>query len=95
VAPEGLAETVEDNKIIDDKSLQIVFPKNGDTVLPDYNGNIFIKYTGGEGKIYLNYEDVQSENDYFHPEREGFYSISILDEAGHSDTVNFRVVLDE
>ena len=50
---------------------------------------------GGEGKIYLNYEDVQSENDYFHPEREGFYSISILDEAGHSDTVNFRVVLDE
>lgn len=91
--PEAFAEVQNRNTVLGKDELKIIFPSNGDTVMPDYEGRIFIKYKGGKGKIYLNYDDVQTEENYFIPEKEGYYIISILDEFGHSDTVEFKVLL--
>ena len=60
--------------------------------MPDYNGRVFIKYTGGEGKIYLTAGERQYETDYFEPEQEGIYNVSLMDENGRSDSISFRVV---
>ncbi len=91
--PEALREIVEDNKIIDRKTLKIDFPGEGDIILPDGNGYVFIRHSGGTGKVYFTVNSEQREENYFRPDHEGYYSVSILDEAGRSDRVTFRVVL--
>ena len=69
-----------------------MFPVSGDTIMPDFNNRVFIKSIGGEGKIFLTVDDRQYETDYFVPEREGMYEVSVMDEQGRSDSVSFRVV---
>lgn len=91
-SPEALTEAVAHEKTVDRHALRIIFPSNNDTVMPDYNGRVFIKYTGGEGKIYLTAGERQYETDYFEPEQEGLYNVSLMDENGRSDSISFRVV---
>ena len=91
-SPEALTEAVAHEKTVDRHALRIIFPSNNDTVMPDYNGRVFIKYTGGEGKIYLTAGERQYETDYFEPEQEGIYNVSLMDENGRSDSISFRVV---
>ncbi|WP_294493818.1 transglycosylase domain-containing protein [uncultured Ruminobacter sp.] len=93
-SPDALTEIADDSRITDRNGLHIDFPQNGDTVLPDAFGRIFINHSGGEGRILLSHDGVQTEEMFFTPEAEGFYTVSIMDESGHSDSVTFRVVLD-
>ena len=90
--PDALKEVIEQEKTIDRRRLRIMFPVSGDTVMPDFNNRVFIKSIGGEGKIFLTVDDRQYETDYFVPEREGMYEVSVMDEQGRSDSVSFRVV---
>ena len=92
--PEALREIVEEKKVIDRKNLRIDFPASGDTILPDGSGLVFIRHSGGSGKVYFTVNNEQTEQNYFKPEHEGYYSVSILDDEGRSDRVTFRVVLD-
>ncbi len=71
--------------------LKIIFPENDSTITPDCNGNVFIKYDGEDGRVFVNYDNTQSENSYIHADSEGFYDVCIFDESGQSDCVNFRV----
>lgn len=90
--PEAFVENLDSDDVIDKEALHIDFPKNGDTIMPDYNGNVFIRYSGGKGKVYLQAGDEQTENKYFTPQSEGVYRVSVLDEYGHSDSVEFNVI---
>lgn len=61
-------------------------------ITPNADGMIFIKYHGGDGRVFLNIDDYQTDKNYFYVEEEGFYRISIFDEKGHTDSVTFKVV---
>lgn len=95
MSPEALMEVADEKRLTDVKALHIDFPRNGDTVLPDAYGRVFVIRSGGEGRILLSHEGEQTELEYFVPKEEGFHTVSILDEAGHSDSVTFRVLLGE
>ncbi len=93
--PQALKENRNEENLIDKKALKIIFPSNGATVVPDNEGRVYIKYTGGEGHIYFTINnEQQSEENFITPEKEGIYSISVLDEYGRSDAISFRVLLD-
>ncbi len=93
-APLSLKELSKEQTIVtDNEALKIVFPSNGDVITPDYNGNVFIRYKGGVGKVYLMIDDNQTDNSYFKVDEEGFYKVSVFDEKGHSDYVKFKVIL--
>ena len=92
-SPEALFEVVEERKLIDDKALHIDFPNDGDVVLADADGRVFIHYTGGTGTVYLSHDGEQTEDSFIQVEKEGIHTVSILDGEGHSDSVTFRVLL--
>lgn len=73
-------------------NLFITFPANGQTVSPDSEGRIFIKTKGQHGELILTVENKQLKQNYFEPEHEGFYSITVIDEEGNTDNSNFKVV---
>lgn len=91
--PQALLEAGNKESVLGRDELKIDFPGNGDTVLPDHAGRIFVNYRGGKGKIYLTVGDQQTEEQFFIPDHEGTYILSISDEYGHSDTTVFQVVL--
>ncbi len=93
--PEALRENLENASEVDRHAIHIVFPAPGAEVLPDFNGNIFIKHTGGRGRIYMVAGGVQTEELIFHPETGGTHTVILLDEHGHSDSVTFSVTLGE
>lgn len=93
--PKALVENIIEQKIIDENAIKIIFPQNGDIVVPDHNGNIFIKYSGGKGKIYINFNDQQLIQNFVNVTQEGSYKISIMDEFGHSNSVTFSVILEQ
>ncbi len=93
VLPPAFQESLNRTSLLGKDELKIEFPSNGDAVMPDYEGRVFIRYKGGKGKVYLNYQGVQTEDNFFVPEKEGAYTISILDEYGHSDTVKINVFI--
>lgn len=92
-SPEALFEVVEERKLIDDKALHIDFPNDGDVVLADADGRVFIHYTGGTGTVYLSHDGEQTEDSFIQVEKEGIHTVSLLDGEGHSDSVTFRVLL--
>lgn len=93
-APLSLKELSKEQTVVtDDNALKIVFPSNGDVITPDYNGNVFIRYKGGVGKVYFMIDDNQTDNNYFKVDEPGFYKVSAFDEKGHSDYVKFKVIL--
>src|SRR5574344_878 len=92
--PQALTEVIDRAKVTDSHPLRIEFPRDGETVVPDYLGQVFIKYTGGEGQIYLNVNDEQFTQNYFEPTHDGIYHVSLLDEKGRSAEVNFYVLLE-
>ena len=71
--------------------LKITFPLNNSVVSPDFNGRIFVRYEGGIGKVYLNSDDLQVEQDFLEIKENGFYKVCIFDEKGQSDCVGFEV----
>lgn len=91
--PDLLREHIDEKKYIDRDQINIVFPENNTTVLPDFNGVIHIKYTGGKGTVYLVTDGTQTEGSSFTPDHSGYYEVTIMDLEGHSDTVSFRVTL--
>ena len=84
---------VEERKLIDDKALHIDFPNDGDVVLADADGRVFIHYTGGTGTVYLSHDGKQTEDSFIQVEKERIQTVSILDGEFHSDSVTFRVLL--
>lgn len=91
--PKALIENRQSiSGIIDRKRIFIDFPQNNDVITPNADGMIFIKYHGGDGRVFLNIDDYQTDKNYFYVEEEGFYRISIFDEKGHTDSVTFKVV---
>ncbi|MBQ8706828.1 MAG: transglycosylase domain-containing protein [Succinivibrionaceae bacterium] len=94
-APDLLAENMSSEKRIDASALHIVFPAGDSTVMPDFEGRIFVKHTGGRGRLLMTVEGRQFEGDYFVPERQGRYRVSLMDLEGNSDSVEFTVVMDE
>lgn len=91
-APKALVKQNVNQKILSIKDkLKITFPLNNSIVSPDYNGRIYIKYEGGCGKVFLNYDDQQLESDYLETTKNGFYKVCLFDEDGQSDCVDFEV----
>lgn len=74
-----------------EKKLEITFPSNGQTVSPDSLGKIHIKTKGQSGSLVITVNNEQFEQNYFEPKDEGFYSITVLDEKGQTDTSKFKV----
>ena len=79
--------------VIESELLEIDFPNDGDVVLADADGRVFIHYTGGTGTVYLSHDGEQTEDSFIQVEKEGIHTVSILDGEGHSDSVTFRVLL--
>ncbi len=73
------------------KKLEITFPSNGQTVSPDSHGKIHIKTKGQSGSLIITFNNEQFEQNYFEPKSEGFYSITVIDEEGQTDTSKFKV----
>lgn len=69
-----------------EKKLEITFPTNGQTVSPDSHGKVYIKTKGQTGELIITVNNEQFEQHYFEPKSEGFYSITVIDEAGQTDT---------
>ncbi len=91
-APKALVKQNTKQKILNIKDkLKITFPLNNSIISPDFNGKIYIKYEGGAGKVYLNYDDQQLESDYLEVSKNGFYKVCVFDENGQSDCVDFEV----
>lgn len=74
-----------------EKKLEITFPTNGQTVSPDSHGKVYIKTKGQTGELIITVNNEQFEQHYFEPKREGFYSITVIDEAGQTDTTKIKV----
>lgn len=74
-----------------EKKLEITFPSNGQTVSPDSLGKIHIKTKGQSGSLIITVNNEQFEQNYFEPKSEGFYSITVIDEKGQTDTSKFKV----
>ncbi len=91
--PDFLRENREAKNLIDENEISIIFPENNTTVLPDYNGVVHIKYTGGKGTIYIVAGGNQTEGASFIPDHSGHYIVTLMDDEGHSDTVDFHVTL--
>lgn len=91
--PPALKENIDSKESKTDKNkLYIDFPTNDAVVTPNADMMVFINYHGGEGKVYLNVDDLQTDKNYFTADKEGFYKVVLFDEKGHSDTVTFKVV---
>lgn len=74
-----------------DKKLTVTFPAEGQTVSPDSTGKIHIKTKGQKGELILTVGNKQLRQSYFEPEHEGFYSITVIDNTGNSDSSSFKV----
>lgn len=74
-----------------EKKLEITFPTNGQTVSPDSHGKVYIKTKGQTGELIITVNNEQFEQHYFEPKSEGFYSITVIDEAGRTDTTKIKV----
>lgn len=74
-----------------EKKLEITFPTNGQTVSPDNHGKVYIKTKGQTGELIITVNNEQFEQHYFEPKSEGFYSITVIDEAGQTDTTKIKV----
>lgn len=74
-----------------EKKLEITFPTNGQTVSPDSLGKVYIKTKGQTGELIITVNNEQFEQHYFEPKSEGFYSITVIDEAGQTDTTKIKV----
>lgn len=74
-----------------EKKLEITFPTNGQTVSPDSHGKVYIKTKGQTGELIITVNNEQFEQHYFEPKSEGFYSITVIDEAGQTDTAKIKV----
>lgn len=74
-----------------EKKLEITFPSNGQTVSPDSHGKIYIKTKGQTGELIITVNNEQFEQNYIEPKSEGFYCITVIDKAGKTDTVKFKV----
>lgn len=74
-----------------EKKLEITFPTNGLTVSPDSHGKVYIKTKGQTGELIITVNNEQFEQHYFEPKSEGFYSITVIDEAGQTDTTKIKV----
>lgn len=74
-----------------EKKLEITFPTNGQTVSPDSHGKVYIKTKGQTGELIITVNNEQFEQHYFEPKSEGFYSITVIDEAGQTDTTKIKV----
>ncbi len=74
-----------------EKKLEITFPTNGQTVSPDSHGKVYIKTKGQTGELIITVNNEQFKQHYFEPKSEGFYSITVIDEAGQTDTTKIKV----
>ena len=74
-----------------EKKLEITFPTNGQTVSPDSHGKVYIKTKGQTGELIITVNNEQFEQHYFEPKSEGFYSITVIDVAGQTDTTKIKV----
>lgn len=74
-----------------EKKLEITFPTNGQTVSPDSHGKVYIKTKGQTGELIITVNNEQFEQHYFEPKSEGFYSITVIDETGQTDTTKIKV----
>lgn len=74
-----------------EKKLEITFPTNGQTVSPDSHGKVYIKTKGQTGELIITVNHEQFEQHYFEPKSEGFYSITVIDEAGQTYTTKIKV----
>lgn len=83
--------TNQSHSLNHEKKLEITFPSNGQTVSPDSHGKIYIKTKGQTGELIITVNSEQFEQNYIEPKSEGFYSITVIDEAGKTDTVKFKV----
>ena len=92
-APVALKEIFSDDAIVDPKELKIIFPTSGSAVMADEEGRVFVKTRGGAGKKYLTAGSVQTTDDYFYPDGEGFYEAVVMDEEGRADSVVFSVLM--
>lgn len=49
------------------------------------------KTKGQTGELIITVNNEQFEQNYIEPKCEGFYCITVIDEAGKTDTVKFKV----
>lgn len=83
--------TNQSHSLNHEEKLEITFPSNGQTVSPDSHGKIYIKTKGQTGELIITVNNEQFEQNYIEPKCEGFYCITVIDEAGKTDTVKFKV----
>ena len=58
---------------------------------PDSHGKIYIKTKGQTGELIITVNNEQFEQNYIEPKCEGFYCITVIDEAGKTDTTKIKV----
>ncbi len=92
---EYFKENLKEEDYLNPQALKIIFPLSGTTVMPDFEGRIFLSHTGGKGKIYMVINGQQELLAPFVPTEAGLYKITLMDEYGNSDTIKINVILNE
>lgn len=76
------------------KVLKIEFPQNNSIVKPDFYGNIYVIAKNKQGELIMTINGEIMPDNYFSPQRSGFYSVCVADESGQNDCADFKVELD-
>ena len=65
--------------------LRLVFPIDGSRMNVGFSKRIMIQFNGGVGPYYVLINDeVHDKLDYFEPQKDGFYNITVIDSKGKS-----------
>ena len=75
------------------KGLKIEFPQNNSTVKPDFYGNIYVITKNKQGELIMTVNGEIMPDNYFSPQRDGYYSVCAADESGQHDCASFKVEL--
>lgn len=92
-APDGLARSATASNSLGSPSkaanntndLRLVFPIDGSRMNVGFSKRIMIQFNGGVGPYYVLINDeVHDKLDYFEPQKDGFYNITVIDSKGKS-----------
>ena len=91
VPPESLKDLGK-AKIASVKPLKITFPQEGSTVIPDSTGAVIINVEGGSGEYTYTVDSrLQFSENFFTPQKDGYYNVAVTDSKGSYSSVNFNV----
>ncbi len=91
--PKALASLKDTEGLLpDENALFILFPGDGQTVVPDSEGFVTLKIKGGTEPFFLTVNGAQQEGLRFKAEKSGYYQLTLLDGEGRSQNLTLKIL---